>query len=147
MSKKPVKELKERTLKKLFTGYSRSDWAEALEVSTAAFDKWLQRGRIPVDKYALATVIRKTIDGGHLGTPLREIMATDSFKVLSLEATLQDKSRLNPHYYHHKVQNKSNTDDSGGSESLPTDLSGVSVDRLVDEIESRGWNVSLSRKQ
>ena len=143
MSRKPVKVLDKPEIDKLLEGYSRSDWSDALGVTVAALDKWIQRNRIPEEQYSRLLRVREKLSvPGLEKKPLLEIA----------EAVIREESssRINDRFQggiYSKEAAEALRSPSAELNNCVKRLSDFELNHLVDEIESRGWNVSLSRKR
>lgn len=143
MSRKPVKVLDKSEIDKLLEGHSRSEWSDALGVTIAALDKWIQRNRVPEEYFSrLARIKEKLKISAFSSKSLSEVAAI----VISEEGSAKVNERFQSGMYSKEAAEALRGTSEGLSSGKRGDLANVGLDRLVDEIEARGWAVSLSRK-
>ena len=149
MNQKDYKKVKVKEVRELFQklNASKKTIARVLNVGESSLRRWVRNKAFPIETWVTLnspefaellsrdsafTSINKEFRRGAYSTELPE-----ELKIAVEKSKAKGCIKEEPSF----------TADSGGSESLSVDLSSIAVERLVDEIESRGWKVSLSRKQ
>ena len=136
MNKKEHVTVSEREFRKTLDelASSRESIADALGITSTTLRKWIKDGRVPQpqwkrlnsEEFKKTLAIQKKFGANHYVVPEKKV---DDKTIAFSKAPPSDEDN-----------------ESDPIESHQIDLSLLSLDQLVDEIEYRGWKVQISRK-